>query len=133
MAMVVNDGLAAIANKVLGVGANFGYGHWGTGTTAVSATQTGLISPATESRVAATSSTRTTGPSPAVTNDTAQYVFRLLNGNALGGATKNITEFGQFNDSASGSMILREVFSAYAIAPQEGIEFTVLLQFERGD
>lgn len=132
--MVVNGGIAAIANRILGVGSGFDYAHWGSAAASVLAAHTALDGAETEPRVFRTSATRVTGPAPNVANDTAQYVFRLTNQNAVGGASKTITNFAQFDDATAGQMILKEVLSpSQAVAGQEGIEFTVLLQVERGD
>lgn len=132
--MIVNGGIAAFANKLMGTGSNFDYAHWGNGAASVLATHTALDGPETESRVFRTSVTRVTGPAPNVTNDTVQYIFRLTNQNAVGGTSKTITNFGQFNDPTAGDMILKEVLSpSQVVGGQEGIEFTVLLQVERGD
>lgn len=95
-------------------GDSFKYHDSGTGTTAASNTDTALQTATGGARVAGTqadSSTGTTG------NYTTVAIINYVN-------TLSITEHGIFNDSSSGTLLDRNVFTAIDVDSGDGIQFT---------
>ena len=83
-------------------------------------TDTTLFTEASEARVAGSSSQVTT----TVTNDTYQVVGTIT---ADGG--KTITNFGLFDASSSGNMLVKSDFTGVALLIGESIQFTAKLKF----
>lgn len=100
--LIVNSGIAFIAQRLISTPTAMSHMAIGTGTTAASAAQTALV--AEVGRVALTSSTNIT---TTVTNDTVQYVASFPAGTGTGA----ITEAGIFNAASAGTMLNRTVFS----------------------
>lgn len=113
--MIMNAGLAELANLAGGVSAPvaFTYAAYGTGTTAAAATQTALV---TENQRAAATVTRTT---TTAANDTTQWAktFSIT-------TTETIAEVGIFNDASAGTMLARTVLSPTR-AVVSGDSFTI--------
>jgi hypothetical protein len=122
--VVVNGGRAIIANRMLGLGTEPKYAHWGTGSGTAGVSDTGLYSPAEEARVAGTSS-RVLGPAPNVPNDTYQVIATLT---AVAG--KTITNAGLFDDPTTGALFMKGDFQGIVLATGEGIQFTFQCQFK---
>ena len=106
--LVTNAGMAGVASRINGDGAEaaFTYIAVGTGTNAAAATDTTLQTEIVDSglsRAAATASRVTTD----VTNDTAQ----LSKSFSVTG-TKAVTESGVLNAASTGVLLARQVFSA---------------------
>jgi len=104
---ITNVGKAEVAGLILTDvgGTPFDYIGIGTGTTAFSPEQTGLISEVKRKAGTGTRVTTTT------TNDTAQLVAIFSSADGLSG-THAITESGVFNASTGGVMLCRQVFTA---------------------
>lgn len=100
--LVVNSGIAFIAQRLISTPTAMSHMAIGTGTTAAAAAQTALVTEV--GRVALTSSTNIT---TTVTNDTVQYVASFPAGTGTGA----ITEAGIFNAASAGTMLNRTVFS----------------------
>jgi len=102
------------------------YLGWGTGAAAGSASSTDVSTPASEARVAGTSSQFTT----TVTNDTHQVV-----GTLTANANKTITNVGIFDAAGSGSPpsggVLYAIFDGLSQALNSGdsIQFTARVQY----
>ncbi len=118
--LVVNAGMAGVASRINGAGAEaaFTYIAIGTGTTAASASDTALVAEIITgggARAAATASRVTTD----VTNDTAQLVvtFNFT-------ASFAVTESGVFNASSGGTMLARQVFSAINVSSGDSLQVT---------
>lgn len=100
--------------------------QWGTSATAEAATQTALVAPATEARVAGTSSQVTT----TTTSDTYQVVATLTSAGA-----QTIQEVGLFDSVGSGSpatggnMYIRAVHGAMTLAASDSITYTIKVTF----
>jgi hypothetical protein len=96
--LVTNQGKAIITARLIGgaspTQAEPRYVGWGTGAAAGSASSTDVSTPATEARVAGTSSQFTT----TATNDTHQIIATLT-----ANGTKTITNVGVFDAAGSGS------------------------------
>lgn len=117
--IITNNGLKIAAGSLNGTSrANFPDSiNWGTGTTAVSATDTGLETPATEKdSVVGSLETVTT------TDDTVVHVGTLT----CATVAKAITEVGLFNDSPlCTNMYLRSVFSPINLEVGDSVVFTI--------
>lgn len=115
--LVVNNGLNVIAERLAGT-AKAAVSHMGigTGTTAATATDTGLEIPKSV-RVAATTIV--------VANGTVT-ITATFTGAAHAGA---ITEAALFNDVSLGQMISRVVFAAYTIGSSDALTITWTLTF----
>ena len=118
--LITNAGLAGVASRLNGSGAEaaFTYVAIGTGTTAAAVTDTTLeteISTDGGSRAAATCTRTTTD----VTNDTAQMVATYTFSGSFA-----VTESGIFNDASSGTMLARRVFSAYNVTSGDQLTIT---------
>ena len=96
------------------------YVGWGTGTGAQNDTRTDLITPASEARVAGTTSVVTTD----VTDDTYQNVATLT----CEGSAKVITESGVFMDASGATLFLHAIFDDLSLQPGDSIQLTHLWQ-----
>lgn len=117
---IVNAGLALAAGLLNGSGSPTTptYIAVGTGTTAVAATDTTLVTETAASgltRAAATVSLVTT----TVTNDTAQWLKSF----SVSG-TVAVTESGVFNASSGGTMLCRQTFSAVNVVSGDTLQIT---------
>jgi hypothetical protein len=132
--VITNDGRKIAANRMLGLGTEPKYGHWGLNTAATTAavTDTALANPATEARVAGVTD-RTTASGSSVTNDSYRVTVALVADGA-----KAIKEFGLFDTagtgspptSATGTMHLRSTFDVINLGGAgEGIQFVALHRF----
>lgn len=117
---VVNAGRAIITNRITGSGTEPKYVAMGTGTTAVSLTDTALGGEV-ESRTTGTSSRTTTS----TTNDTYQ-----VTGTVAATTSRTIGEAGLFDQSAlGGNMFVRGVLaSTISLASGDSIAFTFTVQ-----
>lgn len=111
-----NAGSAIIANRIKGLGTEPNYAHWGTGATAAAVGDTALQTPRAEARVAGTSSIVTT----TVTNDTYQVVSTIT----CASTAAAITEYGQFDASVAGNILIRSTFDAINVQVGDSIQFT---------
>lgn len=118
--LVTNAGMAGVASRINGSGAEaaFTYIAVGTGTTAANAADTTLqteLATSGLSRASATASRVTTD----VTNDTAQlsYAFSVT-------GTQAVTESGVLNAAASGVLLNRQVFSAINVVNGDTLTLT---------
>lgn len=115
--MVVNRGLEIVNDRIMGAGTEPKYVAWGTGVTAPAQADTGLGTPAAESRTSGTSSKVTT----TTTSDTYQVVGAIT----CTGAGKAITEMGLFDASTSGNLFVRATFSVINVSVNDSVNFTV--------
>lgn len=121
--LVVNAGAAGVASRINGSGgeAAFTYIGVGIGATAAAATDTALQTERDEAGAANTNHKSATASrvTTDVTNDTAQLVvtFNFT-------ATLAITESGVFNATPGGTMLARQVFSAYNVINGDGLQMT---------
>lgn len=120
---VTNDGLALIVNRIRGSGNEPKYIAWGTGTNAASESDTGLQTPAAESRVSGTSSAVQTS----TTGDTYQVVGTLV----CSGTAKAITEVALYDAASNGTCFLRGTFSPINLSVSDSIEFTIKCQLNQ--
>jgi hypothetical protein len=118
--LVVNTGLAFIAQRLAGTPTAMSHMGVGMGGTAAAATQTDLI--LTPVRVALTSSTNVT---TTVTNDSMQYVATFPAGTATGA----LVEAGIFNAASAGTMLCRTVFAAINKAALDSLTITWTVKF----
>ncbi len=95
--------------------------HWGTGTTAFAPSQTALIAPLPEARVAGTQSQQTT----VTTNDTYQVVATLTKATEAAA----VSEAGIFTASTGGSMYCRAAFDPINVDPGDSIDFTFRIRY----
>lgn len=109
-------GSAIVANRIKGAGTEPNYAHWGTGATGAAITDTALQTARSEARVQGTSSVVTTSQ----TNDTYQLVTTLT----CASTAAAITEYGQFDASTSGNMLMRSTFDAINLQVGDSIQFT---------
>lgn len=125
-AMVVNAGKDIITNRIKGAGTEPLNVQWGTSATAEAATQTALVTPANEARVAGTSSRVTT----TTTNDTYQVA-----GTVTSASAQTIQEVGLFDSAGTGTpatggnMLMRAVHGSTTLAIGDAIAYTVKVQF----
>jgi hypothetical protein len=115
-----NAGKSIVSNRVKGNGTEPKYLAWGTGAGTAAATDTTLFTEASEARVSGTSTIVTT----TVTDDTYQVV-----GTITADGAKTITNFGLFDASTSGNMLVKSDFTGVALALGESIQFTAKLKF----
>lgn len=118
--LIVTAGKGLIAGRINGVGSPAAptYMAIGTGTTAAAAGDTALQTEATGNgydRVSGTASTVTTD----VTNDTNQLVASWTVT-----SSKAITEMGILNAASAGTLLVRNVFSAYTLQNGDTFEIT---------
>jgi hypothetical protein len=121
---IVNAGLALVAGLMNGSGSPTTptYIAVGTGTTAVAATDTTLVTETATSgltRAAATVSLQTTS----VTNDTAQWLKSFTVTGSVA-----VTESGVFNASSNGTMLCRQTFSAVNVVNGDTFQVTWKIQ-----
>ncbi len=107
--VITNVGKAEVANLIGGAGTAFGFIAIGTGTTAESASDTGLV--AEVARKAATFTRVTT----TVSNDTARFEATFSSADGLTGM-HTITETGLFNASTGGVMLARRLLSGSGVS-----------------
>lgn len=122
-----NAGAAIVTNRIIQAGTapkNIG---WGIGTNAAAVTDTALQ---TES-APTTSGGRTVGTESrtTVTNTNDNY---QVTGTVTAGSSLAITEAGLFDAVSSGNLLIRGVFSAINVAPDDSIAFTFGLKFVPG-
>ncbi len=113
--LVMNSGLTEVAKMISGVGttAIFNYMAVGTGSTAVAATQTALVTEVMR-QVDSTISLGTTN----VSNDTAVFVNTFAFS-----TTYTLREAGIFNASSGGIMLARVVYGVVTVS--DGSEFKI--------
>lgn len=118
--LITNAGLAGVASRIGGAGAEaaFTYIVLGTGTTAAAVTDTTLVAEITTgggARANATVSRITT----TVTNDTSQlqYTFTFT-------SSFTITESGVLNATSAGVLLCRQVFSAINVVSTDQLQIT---------
>jgi hypothetical protein len=94
---------------------------WGTGTTAAAATQTALVTEASETSTTRVTGTETRDNTGGQTNDT--YV---VTGTVQATGSKNISEAGLFDSvtGGSGNMFIRGDFTAVPLLSGDSIAFT---------
>ena len=116
--LIVNAGLAGLASRINGSGAEsaFTYLGVGTGTTAVNATDTALETEITDSGLArdsATASRTTTN----VANDTAKLskIWSVT-------GTKAVTEVAALNAGASGTLLGHQTFTAVNVVSGDSLQ-----------
>jgi hypothetical protein len=121
---VVDTGLAKITDLLAGITTICpGWVGWGTGTTAPVVGNTGLETPAAETRTVGTKTQQTT----TTTNDTFQ-VSALI---TCAGSAKAITEVGVFDALTSGNLFLRGTFSPINVNVGDSITFTIKTVFDQ--
>jgi hypothetical protein len=119
--VVTNVGKGITARRVKGTGqAEPVHTHWGTGAGTAAATDTGLFTPASEARVAGTSSVVTTTN----TDDTYQVV-----GTITADGAKTITNAGLFDAATAGNLFVKGDFAGVALALNDQIQFTFKVQW----
>ena len=121
--LVVDTGLAIVANRLKGTGDEPNHIGWGTGTTEPAAGNTGLETARGEARTEGTSSRVTT----TTTNDTYQVVGTIT----CAGTGAAITEAGLFDAATDGNMLLRGTFSAINLNVGDSIAFTIKTTFDQ--
>lgn len=125
VAKVVNKGLEIITDRLKGVGgAEPHHVGWGTGATAADVANTGLETPAAESRTECASSQQQT--------TTAKDTYRNVGTITCAGSAKAITEVGLFDAAADGNLFARATFSAINVEVGDAIEFTLDAVFDQG-
>jgi hypothetical protein len=113
--MVVNVGLARIAQRLAGSANAMSHMAVGTGITGAAAGNTTLVTE--NGRVALTSTTVVT---TTVTNDSVEYVASF----AAGTGTGAVTEAGLFDNVSAGTMLARSVFSAINKGANDSLTIT---------
>jgi len=118
--LVTNAGMAGVASRINGAGAEaaFTYIAVGTGTTAAAAGNTALETEITDSGLARANSSASRVTTD-VTNDTAQ----LVNTFSVTG-TKAVTESGVLNASSAGVLLCRQTFSAVNVVNGDSLQVT---------
>lgn len=96
------------------------YIAWGTGSTAAAATDTTLVTEASEARTNGTKSKVTT----TVANDTYQVVGTIT----CAGSGKTIAEAGLLDAATTGNLYVRGVFTGIALGVGDSIAFTFTIQ-----
>lgn len=118
---LVNTGLAVVANALVAYATTPHHIGWGTGTTAAAAANTGLETPAAESRTEGTATSEQT----TVTDDTYQVVGEIV----CAGAAKAITEVALFTAATDGILFVRATFDVINIQVGDGITWTFKTKF----
>lgn len=116
---ILDNGLPIMANRIKGGGTEPKYIGWGTGTATAAKADTGLKTPAAESRVAGTSS---------VDNTLLQYntaIYQVVGAIVCSGAAKAITEVALYDALTGGTGFFRSNFAAINVSPGDSIEFTL--------
>ena len=113
---VVNTGRAIITSRLIGTATAVPlYVAWGTGTTGVALTDTGLTEPG-EARTLGTGTQTTT----TTTSDTLNVV-----GTVVATGTRTIAEAGLFTASSGGTLFVRGVLaSTISVASGDSVAFT---------
>jgi hypothetical protein len=115
--IVVNNGLAYIAGRMVGTPTAMSHMGVGTSNTAGAATQTALLGE-TGTRESATATNVTT----TVTNDTAQYVATFGPNNPA--TPQALTEAAIFDATTSGNMLCRTVFAQINKGVEDSLQIT---------
>lgn len=119
--MVTNSGLGLISGRIKGSEENEPkYIAFGTGTTETAATMADLVNPASEARVAGTTSITTT----TTANDT-YFCTGLITCESV---AKAITEVGLFTAASDGTMLMRSNFDVINLNPNDSITFNISVQ-----
>ena len=122
LTLVVNNGLAIIANLLKGSGTapkNIGMG---TGTNETTVENTGLQTPV-ESRVVGT---------PSVTNtNTTGDTLKVIGSIECTLTPKTITEVALFDDISAGSLFVRSNFAGIPLAVGDSINFSIYTVFDQ--
>ena len=116
---VTSSGCALVTSLL--VSSNVKWVHWGTGTTPFAPSQSALIAPLPEARVAGTQTRQTTVTS----NDTYQVVATLTKTTEEAA----VTEAGIFNASTGGYMYCRAAFSPINVDVDDSIQFTFRIRY----
>lgn len=125
--LITDAGIAGLASRVNGAGAEaaFDYIAVGTGTNAAAQGDTAL-----QTELATSGLSRAQGTATRVTttetNDTAQVVVSF----SVSG-TQAVTESGLLNASSSGTLLARQVFSAINVASGDTLQVTWKIQATR--
>lgn len=121
--LITNDGLAGVASRINGAGAEdaFTYIAIGTGTEAADVEDTTL---GTETQREDATASRTT---TTVTDDTARLVHTFNFSESA-----DITESGVLNAETDGTLLARQVFSAIGVQDGDSIQITWDLSCEDG-
>lgn len=122
--LLVASGMAITTNRINGGGTAPFYIGWGTGAGTTAVTDTTLFTEDTTSgyaRVLGTFSQVTT----TYTNDTMQVV-----GTLIAKAAETITNAGLFDALTAGNMFMKGDFTGYALAINDGIQFTMQVQYQ---
>lgn len=118
--LVVNTGLAFMAQRLIGTPTLMSHMAIGTDNTAAAAGQTGLVAEA--GRVAISSANNVT---VTVSNDSAQFVATFPAGTGTGA----IVEAGLFNAGAAGTMLCRTVFPVINKGSLDSMTITWTVKF----
>lgn len=127
-AVATNSSLAITTNRIKGDGTEPRWVHWGTGTTAPSATDTNLEIPRPESRVQGASSREGTK----VPFDTYQVIGTLTTT-----GTVAITEVANFDSAGAatppvgGNVFVRGTFNPINLEKDDSIQFTIQTIYEQ--
>jgi hypothetical protein len=122
-----NAGAAIVTNRIIQAGTapkNIG---WGIGTNAAAVGDTSLQ---TES-APTTGGGRTVGTESRTTVDQTNDNYQVT-GTVVAGSTLAITEAGLFDAVSAGNLLIRGVFSAVNVSPNDSIAFTFGLKFVPG-
>lgn len=122
--LLVSAGMAITTNRINGAGTAPFYIGWGTGAGTTAVTDTTLFTEDTTSgyaRVLGTFSQVTT----TYTNDTVQVI-----GTLIAKAAETITNAGLFDAVTAGNMYMKGDFAGYALAINDGIQFTMQVQYQ---
>jgi len=121
--LITNDGLAGVASRINGAGAEdaFTYIAIGTGTTAADVGDSTLVTE-TDREDATASRTTTTE-----TDDTARLVHTFTFSESA-----DITESGVLNAATDGTLLARQVFSAIGVQDGDSLQVTWDFQVEDG-
>lgn len=127
--VLVNGGKAMVVNRILGTGTEPRYIGWGTAAGTAAATDTTLF---TERDVdlSATSGTRTTGTSSAVTTTVTGDTYQVVGTRTATGAG-TVTNAGLFDNAtiASGTLFMKGDFTGIGLSIGDSIAFTMKVAF----
>ena len=116
---VVNAGRAILTNRIIGSGTEPKYVAMGTGTTAVTLTDTTLGGEV---------ETRTTGTGTRITTTTTNDTYQVT-GTVTATGSRTIGEAGLFDASTSGNLFVRGVLAAtVSLSSGDSIAFTFTVQ-----
>lgn len=116
---VVNGGTAVLTNRIIQAGTAGKNIGWGTGTTTPAVTDTALQTEAAPT----TSGGRTVGTESRTTTTVTSDTHTVV-GTVTAGSTLAITEFGLFDATTAGNMVIHAVFSAVNVVSGDSIAFT---------